>query len=110
VGWTAEPKASSPEILKSVIGEDEIHLYTCPAGEQRNFLDCVRSRKECYGPAEIGHRTITIAHLGNIAMLLRRKLRWDPAKEDFVDDREASAMLTRKQREPWTMANVEKWI
>ena len=101
IGWTAEPKASKAEVLESKIGESETHLYTCPAGEQRNFLDCVKSRKECYGPAEIGHRTISIAHLGNIAMLLGRKLRWDPDRERFVRDPAANMMLTRQMRAPW---------
>ena len=101
MGWCGEPKASRPEILQSKIGDGEVHLYTCPAGEQRNFLDCVKSRKDPYGPAEIGHRTISIAHLGNIAMLLGRKLRWDPERERFVKDPAANLMLTRQMRWPW---------
>ena len=101
VGWGAGPKASSPAILESKIGDGETHLYTCPAGEQRNFLDCVKSRKQCYAPAEVGHRTITIAHLGNIAMLLGRKLRWDPKVERFLKDPAANMMLTRQMRWPW---------
>lgn len=101
VGWGAPPKASSQEILESKIEDREIHLYTCPAGEQRNFLDCVKSRKDPYAPAEVGHRTITIAHLGNIAMLLGRKLRWDPKKERFVRDPGADWMLSRQMRWPW---------
>jgi hypothetical protein len=71
---------------------------------------CIKTRQPCYAPAEIGHRTITIAHIGNIAMMLGRKLRWNPAEERFVDDEEANSMLTRKQREPWTMKNVASWI
>ena len=43
-------------------------------------------------------------------MMLGRKLRWDPNEEDFVDDIDASSMLTREQREPCTMANIDKWI
>ena len=79
-------------------------------GEHRNFVDCVKSRKPCYAPAETGHRTITIAHIGNIAMLLGRKLKWNPEKERFVDDAEADKMLSRTQREPWTIANIDSWI
>lgn len=79
-------------------------------GEHRNFIDCVKSRKPCYAPAETGHRTISIAHIGNIAMMLGRKLKWDPQAEQFVDNAEANAMLTRKQREPWTLANIDSWI
>lgn len=101
VGWGAAPRASSPEILESKIEDGEVHLATCPAGEQRNFLDCVKSRKDPYAPAEVGHRTITIAHLGNIAMLLGRKLRWDPKRERFQRDPAADWMLTRQMRWPW---------
>jgi hypothetical protein len=78
-------------------------LYTCPGGEQRNFLDCVKSRKQCYAPAENGHRTITIAHIGNIAMILGRKLKWDPQKERFLNDEKANEMLRRPMRAPWKL-------
>jgi hypothetical protein len=63
----------------------------------------VKSREPCYAPAEVGHRTITIAHIGNIAMMLGRKLKWDPAAERFLNDAEADSMLGRQQREPWTL-------
>ena len=43
-------------------------------------------------------------------MQLGRKLRWNPEAERFVDDAEADAMLSRKQREPWTIANIDSWI
>jgi len=102
-GWTAPLKAQPESILESKIGPDETHLYTCPGGEQRNFLDCVKSRRQCYAPFEVGHRTITIAHIGNIAMMLGRKLKWDPEKEQFLDDPGANLMLTRRMRPPWTL-------
>ena len=100
-GWRAPVEASSPAILDSVIGPEETHLYTCPQGEHRNFLDCVKSRKDPYFPAEIAQRCNTICHMGNIAMQLRRKLRWDPEHERFVDDPEANRLLSRVYREPW---------
>jgi len=100
-GWRAPLQASSPAILNSVIGPEETHLYTCPGGEQRNFLDCVKSRQACYFPPEIGQRCFTIAHIGNIAMTLGQKLRWDPDNEQFVDDAEANRMLKRAARSPW---------
>jgi len=100
-GWRAPVQASSPAILDSVIGPEETHLYTCPQGEHRNFLDCVKSRKDPYFPAEIAQRCNTICHMGNIAMQLRRKLRWDPENERFVDDPEANRLLSRVYREPW---------
>ncbi len=104
-GWATKPKSEPASILESPIGENEIHLYTAP-DEHRNFLDCVKSRKQCYAPAETGHRTITIAHIGNIAMILGRKLRWNPAKEQFIDDDAANQMLDRVRRKPWTLPEI----
>lgn len=102
-GWIGPLQASSPEILRSVIGPGEIHLFTCPAGEHRNFLDCVKSRRDPYFPAEIGHRCSTVSHLGNIAMELGRKLRWDPHAEAFLGDDQANRMRWRALREPWSL-------
>jgi predicted dehydrogenase len=101
-GWRAILKASSPKILNSVIEPGEIHLFTA-ASEHRNFLDCVKSRGEPYFPAEIGHRCCSVAHLGNIAMDLGRRLRWDPDKEEFLDDDQANRMRSRAMREPWQL-------
>lgn len=103
VGWRGKLQAEPKNILDSVIGPNEIHLYTCRAGEQRNFLDCVKSRKDCYFPPEIGHRCFTIAHIGNISMLLGRKLKWDPDKERFINDEQANRMLSRSMRSPWRL-------
>ncbi len=100
-GWRAKLQAEPKSILDSVIGPNEIHLYTCRAGEQRNFLDCVKSRKDCYFPPETGHRCFTIAHIGNISMLLGRKLKWDPDRERFINDEQANRMLSRSMRSPW---------
>ncbi len=102
-GWRAPLKAEPKSILDSTIGPDEIHLYTCRGGEQRNFLDCVKSRKDCYFPPEIGQRCFTIAHIGNISMLLGRKLRWDPDNERFINDEQANRMLSRAMRSPWKL-------
>jgi predicted dehydrogenase len=71
-----------------------------------NFLDCVRSRKTPLAPIEEAHRSAAICHIGNIAMLLKRKLRWDPARERFVGDAEANRMLVRRQRSPWTLKEM----
>ncbi|TVS20095.1 MAG: twin-arginine translocation signal domain-containing protein [Planctomycetaceae bacterium] len=102
-GWRARLEASSDEILNSVIGPDELHLYTNPAGEHRDFLDCVKSRKDPYFPVDIGHRVATICHLGNIAIKLGRKLKWDPDREVFPDDDQANAFLSRPMRSPWQL-------
>ncbi len=105
-GWRAKPTASSEDILKTAEEDLKIRLYTCAEGEQRNFLDCVKSRKPCYAPAEVGHRTITIAHIGHISMQLKRRLRWDPEREEFADDPPANWMLSRPMRDPWTLPKI----
>ena len=101
-GWKGPLKASSPKISSSVIGPNEIRLFK-GNGQQRNFLDCVKTRKDPYFPAEIGHRCCCLAHLGNIAMNLGRKIRWNPDKEEFIDDAQANRLRSRSMRAPWTL-------
>ncbi len=93
-------EADPSHILNEVIGPDEIHLYRS-ANHYRNFLDCVKSRKATICPAETGHRSISAGLLGEIAMLTGRTLHWDPAKEEFLNDPAAAALLGRSYREPW---------
>ena len=100
-GWIGHIQAQPKSILDSVIGPEEIHLFTEPAGEHRNFLDCVKTRKDPYFPVDIGHRCCSVLHLGNISMQLGRKLKWDPDKECFPDDDQANRMLSRSMRSPW---------
>ena len=94
--------ASNPDILKEEIGPDEIKLYESRDHKQ-NFLDCVKSRKETICPAEVGHRSISVGLLGEIAMLTGRKIKWDPEREEIANDPEASALLGKSYREPWTL-------
>ena len=96
--FEAEPKS----ILTSVIGPDEVHLYRS-INHYGNFIDCVRKRELTVAPVEIAQRSITIGHLGNIAMKLERKVRWDPERERFVNDPEADRMLSRAMRSPWRL-------
>jgi len=92
-------KSDPVTILEKPIGENDFHVY--PSKDHvRNFLDCVKSRKECICPAEIGHRTATICHLGAIGYELRKPLKWDPVKERF-DDESANKLLDLPSREPW---------
>ena len=119
-GWRGVPTASDPDILKQTVPEEKrLHRpKTIVArnnsdrlggGEHLDFTDCIKNGKTTYAPAEIGHRTISISHMGNIAMLLGKKLKWNPDTEQFDND-DANKMLTREQREPWTIANVDSWI
>jgi hypothetical protein len=111
--WVNRGKTSYqlfPETLKdSVITDAEIHLYKSD-NHFRNFIDCVISREETIAPAEIGHRSITMSHLGNIAMKLQKDLDWDPAAEKFVGNDLANGMLARKMREPWATIYKEHLV
>jgi len=97
--------ASSDEIKNSKIGDDEIRLPVSN-NHYRNFIDAVKSREDPIEPVEAGYRTVSICLLGNIAMQLDRKIKWDPAKERIIDDPEASAMLRRPYRAPWSLDEV----
>jgi predicted dehydrogenase len=69
----------------------------------RNFLDCVRSRQDPVARVEVGHRSASVCHLGNIAVRLGKKkiLKWAPDAERFTNDDDANAMLSRAMRTPW---------
>jgi predicted dehydrogenase len=95
--------ASDPKILDSVIGPNEVHLYQSD-DQHGNWLDCIKSRKATTAPAEIGHRACSTCLLHHIAMKTKRHLHWDPAKERFVNDDAANAMLSRPQRAPYVMS------
>ena len=69
----------------------------------RNFLDCMKSRALPICDVEIGHRSATVCHLGNIAVRLGRKIRWDPAAERIVGDEEAAQWIDRPRRSPYTI-------
>jgi predicted dehydrogenase len=87
-------------LLNTTINPNEIQLYRSN-NHKANFFDCVKSRAETIAPVEVAHRSCTICLLGEIAMRLRRKLRWDPHAERFVNDSVANCMLARSMRSPW---------
>ena len=93
-------KCSPASFKDVVIGEQEHRLYVSP-NHYRNFLDCVKSRKDPVEPVEAGHRTSLLCHLGNIAMRLKTRIRFDPKKERIPGNTEASKMLRRPLRSPW---------
>ena len=100
-GWiNLEGKSDRPELASDVIGPNEIHLYDS-RDHHGNFIDCVKSRQPTAAPVDVAHRSLTPAHLGNIAMQLGRKLRWNPQVERFIDDEQANRMLSRAYRGPW---------
>jgi len=67
----------------------------------RDFLDCIKSRKEPISDLESGHRVATACHLANLSLRLGRRIRWDADKEAILDDAEAAKLLVRPYRAPW---------
>jgi predicted dehydrogenase len=98
-------EASEPELLTTPLPSDATRL---PVSENhmRNFFDCVRSRQQPVADVEIGHRSVSVCHLGVIAIRLGRKLAWDASAERFVGDEPANQWLAREMRRPWTYEAV----
>jgi len=92
----AQPKS----LLEETIGPDETKLYVSN-NHKANFYECVKSRAETIAPVEVAHRSCSVCLLGDIAMRLGRKLRWDPDKEQFIGDEQATRMMARTMRSPW---------
>jgi predicted dehydrogenase len=68
-----------------------------------NWLECVKSRQRPICDVEIGHRSATVCHLGNIAVRTGRKITWDPSREEVVGDADANRYLIRPYRAPWSL-------
>ncbi len=102
---TGKPLDELTEADKIRLNEDIVELYKGKdrRGHMQNFFDCVADRGEPVSDVYSHHRELTSCHLCNIAMLLKRKLRWDPEKEDFIGDQQASALVGRPRREPYTI-------
>ncbi len=89
------------EIAKREQKKDLAVLLPVSPGHQREFLDCVKSRQKTLTPVEVAHRSQTPGHLGYIASVVGRKLKWDAAKQMIVHDAEASKLLSKPMRAPW---------
>ena len=71
---------------------------------RRNFLDSVKSRKPTITPVQVAHHSTIPGHLGLISMLVGRKLHWDVAKEQILNDPGATELLSRPYRTPYKLA------
>ncbi len=73
-------------------------------GHHRNFAECVKSREACICPAETGHRSATPGHLAYVSLALGKPLKWDPEKEEVVDDAAADKLLKGlNYRDGWSL-------
>jgi len=99
------------ELARRPLGPDALRL--CPVKvawgtptliHVLHFFDCIETGCAPISDVASQHRSATACHLANIALRLGRKLTWDAAREQIVGDAEASAMLSRPQREPYQVA------
>src|SRR5438876_3501951 len=81
----------------------KVKLPFTEGGHWRNFLDSVKSRQPTVSPVEVAHHSATPGHLGLIAMLAGRKIKWDAMNERILDDDAATRLLTRPYRDPWKL-------
>jgi predicted dehydrogenase len=93
--------ASDPKLINEPLGPDAKRLYVSN-NHMGNFFECMRTGKETICPAEVGHRSVTVCHIGVIALRTGKKLGWDPVAEVF-NDQEANKMLSRPMRAPWKL-------
>jgi predicted dehydrogenase len=103
-GWIwvtrGQISASDEALLSEPLPSGATRLYASD-NHMGNFFECVKSRKETICDAEIGHRSVTLCHLGSTSIRLGRKLKWDPQKQQYVGDDEANGYLVREMRKPW---------
>lgn len=97
--------ASDPQWIRDIQvldkkGELKIPLYRSP-GHIREFIDSIKSRKRTTTPVEIAHRSQTPGHLGYIASVVGRTLKWDAEKQEIVGDAKATELMTPCSRGEW---------
>ena len=86
-----------PELAVAAVARRGLHLYASD-DHHSDFFNCIRTRQRPIADVEIGHRTASVCHLNVIAAHVGRAIRWDPKKEEIVDDAVASRLLDRPRR------------
>jgi predicted dehydrogenase len=93
------------ELIKVPIGEKDVHLPRSP-GHLRDWLNCIRSRRAPICDVEIGARSVTVCHLGNLAYWNHRRLRWDPKSWQFAGNDGDNKLLDRERRAAYQLPKV----
>jgi predicted dehydrogenase len=99
------PEVSSPALLPEAekLATDYQERTGRPMNHVRDFFDCVKSRKPTVANPEVMHHSMSAVHAANICMWLRRDLKYDPKKEEFLGDAAANRFRSRTQRTPWVI-------
>ena len=96
-------ESTPAKILEEPLTEKDQRVYFSD-NHFRNWLDCLRSRKDPICTAEIGAGSAAVCHLANIGYALRRPLKWNPDAHQFVGDAEANKLLDYTMRSPWRLS------
>ena len=108
-GWVAaadgygSPDVSSPSLLheyKKVLAEYTDRTQR-PMDHVRDFFDCIRSRQLTVAHPEVMYRSMNICLAADICEQLKRNLKFDLRKAEFVGDPEANRMRSRAMRAPY---------
>jgi hypothetical protein len=89
-------------LIRTRLKADDVHLYES-RNHRADWLQCVRTRSKPICDVEIGCRSASVCHIGNITHKLKRPLDWDPVREQFVDSPEANRLITNPYRSPWML-------
>ena len=95
-------ESKNESLLETKFGPGDVRLIKTDH-HQNNFIDAIKGRAPLVSPIDVGVRSDTLCWLDQIAIKLKRKLQWDPTKEQFVNDADANAMLDRPMRSPWKL-------
>jgi predicted dehydrogenase len=74
-----------------------------PEPQLTDFAQAVRQRKPFALNEQNGHRSCTLVNLGKIALRLQRPLRFDPDKQEFINDPQANRLIYQPMRSPWRL-------
>jgi predicted dehydrogenase len=94
-------RSTPAAIVQTPLGHREFRLPYVGNNHRQNWIDCIRSRRRPVADVEIGARTAQVCQLANIGYQLRRMLRWDPVRQEFVDNAEVNRLRSRENRAPW---------
>jgi len=107
-GWITSMSGSGPieldppELLQE-LQLNSRHVNIGANNHHANWLECIRTRRQPSSHEEIGHRSASLGHLVTVAYKLGRSLKWDPVREQFVNDDEANRLRARAMRPPWRL-------
>ena len=110
-GWVSvadgysRPEVSHPSLLADFnkVVQDYMARTQRPMSHVRDFFNCVKSRRLTVAHPVVMHRGMSTVHAANICMWLKRNMKFDPVKEEFIGDAEANRLRSRAMRAPYTV-------